>query len=113
MFDGIHHYKNFLDSFSNVKKKQYNSLKNDVSLKLYQDWFIMHYATWQHASGEFKRDTRLALADVFQDLLCFYFNTFLPSPYISIPECTIQSKPRLQVDIAIKKNNKIVFLIEV
>jgi len=37
---------------------------------------------------------------------------FLPEGYHAFPEHTIQSKPKLQVDIVIKKDNKIIFLIE-
>ena len=112
MFKGITHYKKFLDEFTNVEKQSYDSSKIDVSMALYKDWFEMHSATWEHAVKT-GRDTRLALADVFQDLLVHYLDTFLPQEYNAIPEYTVQSKPKLQVDIAVKKNNKICFLIEV
>ena len=112
MFKGITHYKKFLDEFTNVEKQSYDSSKTDVTMALYKDWFEMHSATWEHAIKT-GRDTRLALADVFQDLLVHYLDTFLPQEYNAIPEYTIQSKPKLQVDIAVKKNNKICFLIEV
>lgn len=112
MFKGITHYKKFLDEFTNVEKQNYDSSKTDVTVALYKDWFEMHLATWEHAIKT-ERDTRLALADVFQDLLVHYLDTFLPHEYNAIPEFTVQSKPKLQVDIAVKKNNKICFLIEV
>jgi len=112
LFKGITHYKKFLDEFTNVEKQSYDSSKIDVSMALYKDWFEMHSATWEHAVKT-GRDTRLALADVFQDLLVHYLDTFLPQEYNAIPEYTVQSKPKLQVDIAVKKNNKICFLIEV
>ena len=92
MFKGITHYKKFLDEFTNVEKQSYDSSKTDVTMALYRDWFEMHSATWEHAIKT-GRDTRLALADVFQDLLVHYLDTFLPQEYNAIPEYTIQSKP--------------------
>jgi hypothetical protein len=112
MFKGITHYKKFLNEFTNVEKQSYDSSKTDVTMALYKDWFEMHSATWEHAIKT-GRDTRLALADIFQDLLVHFLDTFLPQEYNAIPEYTIQSKPKLKVDIAVKKNNKICFLIEV
>ena len=112
MFKGITHYKKFLDEFTNVEKQSYDSSKTDVTMALYKDWFEMHSSTWEHALKT-ERDTRLTLADIFQDLLVHYLDVFLPDEYNAIPEYTIQLKPKLQVDIVVKKNNKICFLIEV
>lgn len=113
MFKGIKDYERFLESFNGYKKTPYDSSSLDVSIAFFKDWFAMHSATKKH-SLDSQRDTRLALADVFQDIVAYYLNMFLPEGYHAFPEHTIQSKPkpRLQVDIVIKKDNKIIFLIE-
>ena len=111
MFKGIQLYENFLDSFSDYSKTAYDSSSLDVSINLFKDWFAMHSATWKH-SLDSKRDTRLALADIFQDIVAHYLNKFLPDGYHAFPEHTIQNSPKLQVDIVIKKDGRIIFLIE-
>ncbi len=103
------YYSDFLDSFS-VPYKLHDVNLNDtiISEAIYYHIFKMKLAGWRHKE-RFKRKRKHYFSDIFQDIVAFYLKASLPESY----EVELETKKgKTQPDIAIKQNNKYVFIIE-
>lgn len=109
IFKASGHYSNLLDSFSCEEKLNPDLTKQDISKAIYFHICKMKYAGWRHRIN-FKRNRKHSIAEFFQDIIAFYLKVSLPNEY----EIELEPKKgQTQPDIAIKKNGKYHFLIEI
>jgi hypothetical protein len=110
IFKGSDLYSQLLDSFS-VKEKIDNCQleTNNISKTIYLDLAKMKLSGWRMKIN-FRRHKRHTIAEFFQDIIVFYLNATLPDNYQVELEKKIN---KTQIDIAIKKDNEYIFLIEV
>lgn len=110
IFAASQHYSDFLDSFSKSCEKPTIDLDGtEISEAIFFHLCKMKYAGWRHRIN-FKRSRKHSLSDIFQDTIAFYLKTALP------PNYTVELEPRIrkaQPDIAVKFNNRYIFLVEV
>ena len=111
IFKASKHYSDLLDSFSSKSKLDIKSFKETtvISEAIYFHICKMKYAGWRHRVN-FKRHRKHSISDFFQDTIAFYLKAALPSDY------TVEIEPKkgkTQPDIAIKRGDKYIFLIEV
>jgi len=108
IFAASKHYSDLLDSFSCGDRLRVNLNNATVSEAIYFHICKMKYAGWRHRV-HFKRSKKYSISDVFQDTVAFYLKATLPSDYIVELEKKIK---HTQTDIAIKRGDNYVFLIE-
>lgn len=102
-------YSNLLDSFSTNCKLNVQSCNEPViSEAIYFHICKMKYAGWRHRIN-FKRHRKHSFSDFFQDIIAFYLKAALPSNYTIELE---KKKRNTHPDIAIKRDDKFIFLIE-
>ncbi len=109
IFEASKHYSALLDSFSCDEKLKVNLDSTGISEAIYFHICKMKYAGWRHRIN-FKRNRKHSISEFFQDIIAFYLKAALPNDY------TIELEPKknkTQPDIAIKRSNKYVFLIEI
>ncbi len=111
IFEASKHYSNFLASFSSNSKLSVQSYNKTtiISEAIYFHICKMEYAGWRHRV-DFKRGHKHPISDIFQDTIAFYLKAALPSDYSIEIEA---KKGKTQTDIAVKWDNKYIFLIEV
>lgn len=104
------YYSDMLDSFSSDDKL------NDVNLDdtaiteaIFFHICKMKSAGWRHRIN-FKRSRKHSIADLFKDIIAFYLKATLPDTYTIELEKKVRDT---QPDIAIKRDNTYIFLIEV
>lgn len=110
IFKASKHYSDLLDSFSCDSKldlQSYNGL--GISEAIYFHICKMKYAGWRHRVN-FKRHRKHSISDFFQDTIAFYLKAALPSDYTIELEA---KKGKTQADIAIKRGDIYIFLIEI
>ncbi len=101
-------YGQLLDSFSDIQKVSIDLNSNEISKAIFLDLVKMKYADWR-MKVNFNRHKRHSYSELFQDVIAYYLNCCLPSDYeIELEKNIRQTQP----DIAIKKNDKYLFLIE-
>lgn len=110
IFKGADLYSQLLDSFVTPEKIDLDRLNsNDISKTIYFDLAKMKHSEWR-MKVNFKRHKRHTTSEFFQDIVAFYLNACLPDDY----EIELEKKiGKTQTDIAIKKNGKYFFIIEV
>lgn len=110
IFKGSDLYSQLLDSFSVNEKIDIGYLEtNIISKTIFLDLVKMKHSGWKMKIN-FKRNKKHTISEFFQDIIAFYLNAVLPDNY----EVEIEKKiKKTQPDIAIKKDNKYCFLIEV
>jgi hypothetical protein len=111
IFKASKHYSDFLDSFSCDSKLNFQLFNKTtvISEAIYFHICKMKYAGWRHRV-KFKRYRKHAISDIFQDTIAFYLKAALPSDYTIEIEA---KKGKTQIDIAVKRGDKYIFLIEV
>ena len=108
IFRGSEYYSDLLDSFYSKAALQDGDIK-DISEAIYFHICKMKYAGWRHRV-RFKRARKHSFSEFFQDIIAFYLKAALPKQYkVELEHKGIKTHP----DIAIKRGNKVVFLIEV
>lgn len=113
MFEASNHYSALLDSFSRKDKLDVDFNSTVISEAIYFHICKMKYAGWRHRVN-FKRYRKHSFSDFFQDIIAFYLKAALPNDYrIELEPKEGPKKGKTQVDIAIKRSNKYVFLIEI
>lgn len=107
IFKGSVYFSKFLNSFYTNEKIE---LKNNlVSRAIYYHICKMKYAGWKHRIN-FNRYKKHTISEFFQDVIAFYLNVTLPD------DCIIELEKKTkktQPDIAIRKGEKYIFLIEI
>jgi hypothetical protein len=109
IFEGSKHYSALLDSFSRDDKLDIDLNSTGISEAIYFHICKMKYAGWRHRVN-FKRNRKHSISEFFQDIIAFYLKATLPSDYAVELET---KKGKTQPDIAIRRGNKYVFLIEI
>jgi hypothetical protein len=69
----------------------------------------IHYIGWKHRVT-FKRNTKISIPELFQDIVAFYLKVLLPKEYEVLLE---EKSGKIKPDILIKKNGSNHFAIEV
>jgi len=108
-FEASKHYSALLDSFSRYEKLDVDLNSTCISEAIYFHICKMKYAGWRHRVN-FKRNRKHSISEFFQDIIAFYLKSALPRNYTIELET---KKAKTQPDIAIKRGNKYVFLIEI
>jgi len=110
IFKGSDLYGELLDSFTIIEKIDHSLLDTDIiSKSIYLDLVKMKFAGWRHRVN-FKRKKKHTISEFFQDIVAFYLKAILPDEY----EIELETKiGKTQPDIAIKKDGKYYFIIEV
>jgi len=110
IFKGSELYSQLLDSFTINEKINVDLLKsNRISKTIFLDLAKMKHADWR-MKVKFNRHRRHTISEFFQDIIVFYLNACLPDNF----EIELEKKiNKTQPDIAIKKNGKYIFIIEV
>lgn len=109
IFEASKYYSALLDSFSRDVKLDVDLNKTIISEAIYFHICKMKYAGWRHRIN-FKRHRKHSISEFFQDIIAFYLKAALPNDY------TVELEPKkdkTQPDIAIKRGNRYVFLIEI
>lgn len=109
IFAASKHYSALLDSFSRNDKLNVNLNRTRISESIYFHICKMKYAGWRHRIN-FKRSRKHSISEFFQDIIAFYLKATLPSDYAIELET---KKGKTQPDIAIKRNNEYVYLLEI
>jgi hypothetical protein len=101
-------YGLFLNSFTNTKDDLGNYRNCEISYEIYYQLFkIRNYV--RNFSRIFNRNINHSISNIFQDIVAYYFRTFLDKKYTII----LEEKRGIYVpDIIIKKNNINYFIIE-
>ena len=102
------YYCQMLSSFSEYEKKEFNKEKRAISEAIYYHLCTMKFAGWKHRV-RFNRYKKHTIAEIFQDLIAYYLNVYLPDDYSVILE---KKKKKTQPDILIKKGKNYHFAIE-
>jgi hypothetical protein len=109
IFKGSELYSQLLDSFTDNPKITVDLTSNEISKLIYLDLARMKHAGWRMKIN-FKRHKRHTISEFFQDIIVFYLNSCLPDNF----EIELEKKIGVtQTDIAIKKDGKYIFIIEV
>ncbi len=109
IFNASKYYSDLFDSFSCDDKLNVNLDDTVISEAIYYHICKMKYAGWRRRVN-FKRKRKHSISEIFQDTIAFYLKAGLPN------NCTIELETKIkntQPDIAIKRGNKYVFLIEI
>ncbi len=113
IFEASKHYSALLDSFSRNEKLDVDLNSTVISEAIYFHICKMKYAGWRHRVN-FKRHRKHSFSEFFQDIIAFYLKAALPSDFtIELEPKEGPKKGKTQPDIAIKRGNKYVFLIEI
>lgn len=108
LFKGSDLYSELLDSFSTKEKLIVDFNSSEISKAIYFHLCKMKHAGWKMRI-DFKRSKKHTLSEFFQDLIAFYLKACLPKSY----EIELEKKIGVtQPDIAIKKDGKYIFIIE-
>lgn len=108
IFEASKHYSALLDCFSCDDKLDVDLNSTSISEAIYFHICKMKYAGWRHRIN-FKRSRKHSISEFFQDIIAFYLKATLPRDYIIELE---KKKGKTQPDIAIKRHNEYVFLVE-
>jgi hypothetical protein len=109
IFEASKYYSALLDSFSRDYKLDVDLNSTGISEAIYFHICKMKYAGWRHRIN-FKRNRKHSISEFFQDTIAFYLKATLPSDYVIELET---KEGKTQPDIAIKRSNEYVFLIEI
>jgi hypothetical protein len=110
IFKGSFYYHKFIESFfANSETISFDLKNNNISKAIFHHLVQFRLAEWK-MRVHFNRMVKHQSSGFFQDLICFYLNSVLNKDYVCILEDKIDD---IRVDIAIKKENKYIFVIEV
>ena len=111
------HYDSMHKALSKSLSLQVDLRERDLSHALYVQLCQIKLAAWRH-KVDFKRARRHSLADIFQDLVAYYFRAALP-PQFDVRLEEAKKIPKggknvtLQPDICIRLNGRLEFIVEV
>lgn len=109
IFEGSQKFLDYLASFKPKEKAIYDSTSNLLSRAMFFHIAKIKMAMWQH-NKDFNREIKSSIADMFQEIIAFYLNSYLPSNFKIVLE---ERKDKLQPDILIYKDNSPHFIIEI
>ncbi len=102
-------FTQFIESFSNVEKENFDLNSKEISEAIFVHIFKIKVALWKHEI-RFKRKKRMAISDLFQEIIAMYLKLALNDNFEVILEEKVNGT---QPDILIRYKGKNLFILEI
>lgn len=102
-------FSSFIEAYADIEVEDFDLESNTISEEIYKHIFRIKVSLWKH-NIEFNRRKRMALPDIFQDIIALYVKIALKEDFEVILE---ERSGRLQPDILIKHKGLNLFILEI